>query len=278
MPKVSIIIPTYNRAKLLTEAIESVIAQSFTDFEIIVVDDGSSDDTPRIITDLCRMFSEIKYVYQKNHGVSRARNVGIRESTGEYICFLDSDDLWQKDKLAAQIEFFIQNPSAGVCYTGEIWIRDGKRVNPLKKHAKYSGDIFERCLPLCIISASSVMIRRELFDRVGLFDEDLPVCEDYDLWLRIAAHYPVYFIDRLLITKHNQHGGPQLSASTWGMDRYRILALEKLLKSSLTRKQRKLVKREIRRKCWILFRGGFKRGNFRLALKYFGKWLILRAI
>src|SRR3990172_13226391 len=156
-PKISVIIPTYNRAAYLAEALNSVISQTYKDFELIVVDDGSTDNTEEAVR---RFTVDIKYIYQKNQGVSAARNRGISESGGEFLSFLDSDDLWEKRKLEKQIDFFEKNKCAKVCYTDEIWIRKGKRVNPMKKHNKYSGDVFEKSLPLCIISASSIMIKR----------------------------------------------------------------------------------------------------------------------
>ena len=195
-PVLTIIIPTFNRADFLKEAIESVLAQTFTDFELIVVDDGSTDHTG----DVVREFPRIRYAAcPENSGVSHARNLGIGMARGRYICFLDSDDLWVKNKLETQIRWMEAHAECRVCYTDEIWIRKGVRVNPMNKHRKYSGDIFPHCLPLCIVSPSSVLMRTSLFDEVGTFDEDMTVCEDYDLWLRIALKYPVHFIREKLI-------------------------------------------------------------------------------
>ena len=226
MPKVSVIIPTYNRLPMLKEAVDSVLTQGLEDLELIVVDDGSNDGTAEAMK---RYGGRVRlFQHPRNKGVSAARNRGILHARGKYIAFLDSDDLWVKGKLKIQVDFLDDNPHYPLCYTDEIWIRKGKRVNPMLKHAKYSGWIFEKCIPLCIISPSSAMMRRTLFSKVGLFDEALPVCEDYDFWLRVSARFPIFFINRKLIIKRGGHPD-QLSQRSWGNDRYRVMALEKLL-------------------------------------------------
>jgi glycosyltransferase involved in cell wall biosynthesis len=257
--KVSVIIPTYNRLPMVKEAVESVLIQDVEDLEVIVVDDGSTDGTSEEIS---QFGGRVKLLRNdENRGVSAARNKGILHSRGKYVAFLDSDDLWVKGKLRAQTVFLDDNPHYPLCYTDEIWIRRGKRVNPKLKHAKYSGWIFEKCLPLCTISPSSSMMRRTLFSRVGLFDEALPVCEDYDFWLRVALRYPVFFIPRKLIVKRGGHPD-QLSNRSWGNDRYRVIALEKLLSEpSLGPSDRERVLEEMKTKCRILSKGFFKRGN-----------------
>ena len=266
MPKISVIIPTYNRSGFLEEAIKSVFSQDFRDFELIVVDDGSTDGT----RDMIGRYSErLTYLYQESQGVSCARNTGIRASSGEYIAFLDSDDMWLKRKLSFQIEFFIRNPHALICHTEEIWIRRGIRVNPKKKHKKYSGMIYERVLPLCIISPSSVMIKRELFfDRLGFFDESFPVCEDYEMWLRIAARYPIYLIEKPLVIKRGGHKD-QLSKEFTGIDRFRIEALVKIMESGiLSNEQYAASLVELKRKCAIFGNGCLKRGKVQEAKRY----------
>ena len=259
MSKVSIIIPSYNRLPLLKEAVDSVLAQNFEDFELIVVDDGSTDGTA---DEMKKYGGRVRLLrHPENRGVSAARNRGILNAKGKYIAFLDSDDLWVKGKLKIQVAFLEDNPHYPICYTDEIWIRRGKRVNPKNKHAKYSGWIFEKCLPLCIISPSSVMMKKTLFSKVGLFDEALPVCEDYDLWLRISARFPVFFINRKLIIKRGGHSD-QLSQRSWGNDRYRVIALEKALSEpNLKPEEREMVLEEMKKKCKILSEGFFRRGN-----------------
>ena len=259
MPKVSVIIPTYNRLPMLREAIHSVLKQDFEDFELIVVDDGSTDGT---VEEIKKFGGRVRLLqHPENRGVSAARNRGILHAKGKYVAFLDSDDQWTKGKLKIQVTFLDDNPHYSLCYTDEIWIRRGKRVNPMVKHAKYSGWIFEKCLPLCIISPSSVMMRKTLFSKVGLFDEALPVCEDYDFWLRISARFPVFFINRKLIIKRGGHSD-QLSNRSWGNDHYRVIALEKLLSEPyITQEEREMILKEMKKKCQILYKGFLKRGK-----------------
>jgi glycosyltransferase involved in cell wall biosynthesis len=265
MPKVSVILPTHNRAYLVSEAIESVLNQTFHDFELVVVDDGSTDLTPHVLQ---RWGGRIRCVRQENAGVSRARNVGIGVARGRYLSFLDSDDLWLPRKLESQVKFLDANPHYAACYTDEVWIRRGKRVNPKQIHRKYSGWIFDRCLPLCIISPSSVMLRREIIDTVGCFDETLPVCEDYDLWLRTASRFPIFFIDEQLIVKRGGHAD-QLSTRSWGNDRYRVVALQKQLSQDhLATHERRAALEMLDKKCRILAGGFFKRGRTEEGMKY----------
>lgn len=256
-PAVSVIITTHNRRVFVQDAIASVMQQDFGTYELIVVDDGSTDGTEEAL----RFFKNITYFYQQNQGVSRARNQGLTLARGTLISFLDSDDLWVPKKLSTQIELMERKPEINVTYTDEIWIRRGGRVNPKNKHRKYSGWIFNKCLPLCIISPSSVMLRRKVFDEVGTFDENLPVCEDYDLWLRIAARFPVFFIAEKLIIKRGGHED-QLSHRFWGNDRFRVKALEKIINAGiLDDGQKKLALNELIRKSSILEKGFRKRGK-----------------
>jgi len=269
MPWVSIIIPTYNRRDFLREAIRSVLEQSFRDFELIVVDDGSDDGTREMIQ---REFPGLlTYLYQENQGVSRARNRGLKLAQGEFVAFLDSDDLWLPRKLERQMAFMQSQPKAQICYTDEIWIRRGVRVNPKKKHAKYSGWIYPRCLPLCIISPSSALMRRGLLEEVGGFDEELPVCEDYDLWLRISARHPIHFLPEKLIVKRGGHQD-QLSRR-WGNDIWRVKALLKMLKDpSLRPDWRRMTVEELHRKGSILIKG-FRKWGKEEEVKYYERIL-----
>ena len=227
--KISVIIPTYNRRNTLERAIDSVLSQTFKPFEIIIVDDGSEDGTRNWVQEA---YPSIKYIYQSNNGVSSARNKGIRSSRGSWIALLDSDDEWMPEKLEDQVIFINENPGSLFCHTNEIWIRNGVRVNQMKKHKKYGGDIFKYCLDMCRISPSSSLIKKEVFEDVGLFDESLTVCEDYDLWLRITANYTILFLDRPLIKKYGGHAD-QLSRVPEGIEQYRIQSLEKILSMSI---------------------------------------------
>jgi glycosyltransferase involved in cell wall biosynthesis len=268
---VSVIIPTFNRASFLREAISSVFHQEYfrrsgeeNAFELLVVDDGSDDETRGVVESFGQ---RAVYLYQPHRGVSAARNLGLRLSRAEFIAFLDSDDLWKKEKIGTQMAFLKAFPAAKVCYTEEIWLRRGARLNPRRKHKKPSGWIFDKVLPLCLLSLSSCLFRREIFSEIGDFDETLPVCEDYDFGIRLASRHPVYLIPAPLLIKRGGHPD-QLSRQYWGMDRFRVLALEKALELDLTPWQMELVKNELVHKCRILISGFENRGNSRAAEPY----------
>lgn len=263
-PLISVIIPTYNRGWIVKDAVESVLRQDFVDFELLVIDDGSTDNTADVLQAITGDFRVIR---QENRGVSSARNRGIRESGGDLIAFLDSDDAWLPQKLSAQFAFFRRHPQALICQTEEIWIRNGKRVNPGKRHQKLSGMIFEPSLHLCLVSPSAVMVRRQLFTEVGLFDEALPACEDYDLWLRISRQHPIYLIDKPLIIKKGGHAD-QLSR-TASLDKYRIQSITRLLKSgALSKEQKKVAIGVLIKKIDIYTAGCRKRGRLRECSRY----------
>ncbi len=256
--KVSVILPTHNRSVWTRRAAESVLQQRYRDYELIVVDDGSDQD----MSELQQFLAErgVRYLRVSHRGVAAARNVGVQQSSGSWIAFLDSDDEWFPDKLQRQIEFVKQYPDIEICQSNEEWIRKGRFVNQRAIHAKPSGDAFAACLKLCCISPSSVLLRRTLFDRVGGFDERMRVCEDYDLWLRIAAQYPVGLVEEVLVRKYGGHAD-QLSRAEPAMDRFRVYALMKLISASLDSEQRRLVFKEILEKSAVLIAGGEKRSN-----------------
>jgi glycosyltransferase involved in cell wall biosynthesis len=263
-PLVSVIIPTYNRGWIVRDAVDSVLGQTYADFEPIVVDDGSTDRTPQILD---AYGDRLRVIRQANQGVSAARNRGIGESSGPLIALLDSDDIWLPKKLSVQVDFFKKNPAALICQTEEIWIRNGLRVNPGKRHRKPSGMIFERSLELCLVSPSAVMVRRELFEKVGLFDESLPACEDYDLWLRVGCRFPVHLIDKPLTIKRGGHED-QLSRQS-SLDRHRIRSLVKLIGAGgLTLTQQNAAVIALRKKCAVYANGCLKRGRLEEALHY----------
>lgn len=267
-PQVSVIIPTFNRKSWLEKAVDSVLCQTFADFELIVVDDGSTDDTRTLFK---TAETRVSYLYQENQGVASARNAGIHAAQGKWIAFLDSDDAWLPEKLEKQIDFHRKNPRFKISQTEEIWIRNGRRVNPMNKHKKLSGWIFEPSLPLCLISPSSVILAREVFERAGLFDESFTVCEDYEFWLRCAVRYEVGLLSEALAVKHGGHPD-QLSRQYWGMDKFRILAMEKTLNSGLlTAAQREVCVRELALKCRIYAQGCQKRGRKNEALEFLEK-------
>ncbi len=263
-PLVTVIIPTYNRGWIIQEAIDSVLAQDFNDYELIVVDDGSDDNTLEILETYGKA---IAVLHQSNRGVSAARNRGIDEATGRLIAFLDSDDLWLPEKLSTQVKFFKKNAGALINQTQEIWIRNGLRVNPKKRHHKFSGMIFERSLALCLVSPSAVMIEKSLFNTVGVFDEHLPACEDYDLWLRISCRYPVHLTDSPLVIKRGGHDD-QLSKAS-GLDKYRIQSLVKIIASDLLLPQQyQAAITTLKEKC-VVYAGGCRRRGRKKEAEYF---------
>ncbi len=263
-PEISVIIPSYNRGWAIKEAIDSVFAQRFDNFELIVVNDGSTDNT---VEELSSFRNKIKLIEQNNCGVSAARNKGILCSAGNYIAFLDSDDLWLPGKLEAQFEFFNKNPGALICQTEEIWVRNGKRINPGKRHKKVSGFFFEKSLELCMVSPSAVMIKKNLFNMVGLFNETLPACEDYDMWLRINCTYPIYLIDTPFVVKRGGHID-QLSR-IHSLDKYRIRSITNLINSNmLTWDQQKAAIKILKEKCRVYAKGCRKRGRMNEAEEY----------
>jgi len=265
---VSVVIPTHNRRARVRAAVESALAQRGCDFEVIVVDDGSTDGSAEELADLG---AAITLLERPHSGVSAARNAGAARATGTWLAFLDSDDLWLPGKLAAQAAFHAEHPEVPISQTEEIWIRDGVRVNPCRHHAKPSGDIFAPSLERCLVSPSAVMLRRDMFLASGGFAEDLPVCEDYDLWLRLSCRHPVGLVDRRLVVKHGGHAD-QLSRRYWGMDRFRVTALERLLASAeLDPAQRAAAQRVLSDKCRILAQGAARRGRVAEADAYLAR-------
>jgi len=256
--QVSVIIPTYNRVQTLIRAIDSVLNQKSPVDEIIVVDDGSTDDTANQIS---RNYPNVKLIRQSNLGVSAARNAGIKQAGFEWIALLDSDDTWMPEKISAIQQAQQAQPEILLFHSEEIWIRNGVRVNPMNKHRKSGGWIFEHCLPLCVISPSAAVVHQSLLQSAAYFDETLPACEDYDLWLKICHQFPVAFLDRPLITKYGGHDD-QLSGQFWGMDRFRIRSLERLLEQQqLTRQQYFAAESMLTRKLNILLNGAKKHSN-----------------
>ncbi len=261
MSTVSVIIPAFNRPDSLLTAVESVLAQTYNDFELIVVDDGSTESLEKIETFIHEK-GHFFICSEENRGVSAARNMGVSHAKNKWLAFLDSDDQWLPKKLETQMDFLEQNREIKICQTAEIWYRKGVRVNPKKYHLLTSGETsFQHSLRRCAVSPSSVIIDRKLFLSMGGFDERLIVCEDYELWLRITAKYPVGLINEKLIIKFGGHAD-QLSRSQPAMDRFRLFALVNLIiEYDLTHDQMYQAFKEIVFKSEILYKGAIKRGN-----------------
>lgn len=267
-PFFSVIIVTYNRQRFLPIAVESVLNQTFTDFELLVIDDGSTDKTRSLIEGYGD--KRLRYIPKEHTGVSSARNKGIREAKGGYICFLDSDDRYRRDKLEVTATYIHDHPDYKIFHTEEIWYRSGQVLSQKAYHKKPSGYVFEQALKLCCISISTVAIQRGVFENVGYFDEQLPACEDYDFWLRSSARYPVLLIPDYLTIKEGGHADQQ-SKKYPAMDKFRLYALEKLLRSGgLDQKQYALAYDELKIKCKIYQQGALKRNKIE-EVKYCNK-------
>ncbi len=263
---VSVVIPVYKRKELLLRAVGSVFEQTFREWELIVVDDGSTDGTRQLMRSL--EGGRVRCLFQPHSGVSRARNLGVEAARYPWIAFLDSDDYWLPGKLQAQLQALQENLQYEIVHTDEIWIRRGRRVNPKKIHRKYGGWIYQHCLPRCIVSPSSVLLHRRVLEDGGGFDESLPVCEDYELWLRLFSRRPICLVPEALTVKTGGHSD-QLSRSRWGMDRYRVKALLKTFEGELLTPIQKLwTAGEIVAKAAVLAQGATKRRNVKRAHGY----------
>lgn len=275
MSTVTAIIPTYNRSEFIQDALLSVTSQTHRVNEIIVVDDGSTDETENIVHNFRRSCPiDIRYLYQENRGPATARNHGIQLAESKYIAFLDSDDLWHKSKIEKQLAGFRKCKRYLISHTGEKWFRRGKHLNQKKKHLPRCGNIFIQSLQLCAVGMSTVMVDRDLFSHYGLFDEQLQCCEDYDFWLRVSSHQPILLIDEPLTVKHGGREDQVSSIYSVGMDTFRIYALEKLLKQEklpLSGHEKEQLKRVFKTKCEIYANGCVKHNKIQEAEQFFQK-------
>ena len=267
---ITAIIPTYNRVVHLERAIASVLAQSQPCSELIVVDDGSTDDTATLVEQLAEGSTlPIRLLRQDNRGAAAARNSGIRMAKGQLLAFLDSDDWWLPHKLALQTAAMQTNPHALISHTREIWFRRGQRVNQKKKHDPPHGDIFAASLRMCVVGMSTVMVRRELFDHYGMFTESLPCCEDYDLWLRVGSRESFLLVPEALTSKDGGRSDQLSAIHRLGMDVYRIRSLCRLIEEGkLSADQRRATIAELSRKCRIYGRGCIKHGRVEEGQRY----------
>jgi Glycosyl transferase family 2 len=261
MPEVSAIIPTYNRRAMVCEAVGSVLAQRGATFELIVVDDGSSDGSAADLERIAAVHRDLMRVERTEHrGVAAARNRGIALARAPLIAFLDSDDLWAPDKLACQLAYVRAHPQYAISQTAELWMRNGQRINPARRHQKRAGDIFMESLRTCLVSPSAAIVQTDLIRALGGFDEIMTAAEDYDLWLRILVDHEVGLLDEPLVTRRAGHAD-QLSAATPAIDRFRILALAKLLADQRVAGARRVAAAEVlAEKCGIYAKGLSRRG------------------
>lgn len=268
MGKVSVIIPTYNRAGILSAALDSVLQQGDAVGEIIVIDDGSTDDPDSYLQRYTEKYG-VLCMRQERRGPAAARNAGVRNARYDIIAFLDSDDQWKRGKLARQLAFLEEYADFAVSHTWEEWYRRGEYLNQKKIHMPRHGDIFTHCLTLCAVGMSTVVMRKELFETIGGFDESMPCCEDYDLWLRIAAKQQFLLLPERLTIKHGGRSDQLSQQYRVGMDRFRIYSICKILDSgSLDERQRREAIAELARKCGIYSRGCRKHGKIEDSLHY----------
>lgn len=261
MEEVSVIIPTYNRAEYLRRAVESVCNQKHFDAEIIVVDDGSTDNSREVVEKISHT-QPLRYIRTENRGVAAARNLGATLAARRYIAFLDSDDHWVADKLYRQMRCLAENPGFTISHTGEKWLRRGVFLNQKRIHRPRHGYIFPHCLQLCAVGMSTVVISRELFLESGGFDSTLPCCEDYDLWLRLSFRHHFLLVPEALTVKEGGRDDQLSKIYGVGMDKFRIYAITKLLQNqNLSSEQRRLALTELEKKCRVYGNGCIKHGR-----------------
>lgn len=260
-PFFSVIIPTYNRKDFLPIAINSVLNQNYYDYELLVVDDGSSDRTKDMVKKFYGKNKKVSYICQEHQGVSAARNKGLLKARGKFILFLDSDDRFLKEKLTTFRNYIEKNPKYKIFHSEEIWYRKGKVFSQKAYHKKFGGFIFPHALKLCFLSLSTVAINKDIFREIGYFDKNLPACEDYDFLLRISSLYPIFLIPKYLTIKEGGHAD-QLSKKYPAMDKFRIYALKKILKNNnLSKPNYQLAYQELKHKCDIYIKGALRRGK-----------------
>lgn len=264
MPKVSVIIPTYNRAKFLPRAIQSVKDQSFRDFELIIVDDGSTDETPQVVQSVA---GDCRYIRKENGGSASARNAGIQESKGRYIAFLDSDDFWMPEKLAEQVKVLDANPKIGIVYARMPIINDkGETIG--MKPAGVSGKNFKELLELWgDLPTSTVMTRRECFDKAGLFDTELTTMQDIDMWLRIARFYDLYEIEGKVLSYYCRHGD-QITKNKMKVYCGLVKIYTKIL-DNFKEAPRELMMQRIALNQYLISRLYYNEGQYQKALRHF---------
>ncbi len=268
MPEVAVVIPVRDRAAMVREAIASVLRQTHRDWALVVVDDGSRDGSAAAAEEeLAGARRRAHVLRQPPRGVAAARNAGAAAVDSAWIAFLDSDDLWLPSKLERQLAWLAARPAYRMAQTEERWLEHGRHRNPRAWHRKEER-LFRRSLARCLVSPSAVIIRRDCYEEAGGFDEGFAVCEDYELWLRLAVREAVGLVPERLVVKRGGHAD-QLSRSTWGLDRFRVAALVKLLGTvPLVSADREAALTILHGKCELLARGAARRGRHEEAARY----------
>ena len=252
------VIPNFNRQTVMERAVESVLSQTGVSFELLVVDDAS-EHPPEELYRRLREEGHRVLLGQQRRGPGPCRNWGAHQAKGRYLAYLDSDDHWLPGKLARQWES-LRRSGLRIGQVEEIWYRDGVRASPLKVNRAQGGDQYERSLHAVCVSPSSVMLERELFLEMGGFDPQLFVCEDYDLWLRVAARESFDLLAEPLVVKHGGHPD-QLSKALPAMDRFRLYALANGLRCAAFGERWPAARQELLRKAGILRKGSAKHGT-----------------
>lgn len=268
VPRVSVVIPAYNSAAKVKQAIESVLAQTYNDFEIVVIDDGSTDNTESIV----RAFGDrVLYFRQENQGAGAARNSGIWKSRGEYIAFLDSDDLWSAEKLSVQVPLLENDPELGLVYSDWAVVSENGGVDPsfLARVPSASGYVFDQLVQWGFILTSGVVVRRKCLEDVGDFDNSLSIAQDYDLWLRISYRWKVALVDKALVTKRNWNGSLSSNLPKTAVER--IALYEKTLRNltDMLPRSRRIVRRQLAINYWDVGYHHFDQFQFKEARKKF---------
>jgi glycosyltransferase involved in cell wall biosynthesis len=276
LPVVSVILPTYNCANFLPHSIQSILSQTYDSYEIIVVDDGSTDNTKEVLNPFMQRISYIKL--EQNKGLPAARNIGIKSALGKYIAFIDADDIWLPEKLQTDIKYFETHSEISMVYSKHINIEEnGRHLDGDTRKRLPSGNIFIQLFSeQNFIITSSVVVKKDVFETTGLFDEQLFNCQDWDMWLRITFYFKVAGINKTLVKyRHNPHS---LSKNRNNVLKYQKAVIDKTYNSfkgkengisgKLYKKRLSLHYAKVGRYYLRIGDKNLAKENFRLSLKY----------